>query len=452
DSGAVRRRFFKYQRKMHFYIKLLILIVVSVTALADNCNFRDPHKRVRDQDKIRGCNRKELWDTNIKNPHKKHLTPHQLSWLNSLSSLKNSHRTGEPGGRAKRQTVRKLRKEYRALSQAERDSYHSAVLQLQSAGNYETFVTAHRAASGAHFGAAFLPFHREFISRFEKALQQINPDISLPYLDSRLDHRLGSEHGFSGLWDDLLMGDHVGVVGSGPFANFPHSCNNNSSPFILRGVCSFVTNGGGRRRTTTLSCSSNEGFYSDAEVNAGKSLSNFADSVWCVDSSFELAHGNVHGLIGGSSGDMTFIGCSPSDPIFFLHHAFVDYIWEKARDNQINKDTDYPRPEDVSSGVRSCFDNDYAWNSAMTPFTDILNIDGIGLQYIPDLYDYADSPGDIENCATSGCNSDYLWCMSNGRCAAKMVNGGECTTGESCLSNNCVQGPKIRGRRRSTCS
>jgi len=36
---------------------------------------------------------------------------------------------------------------------------------------------------GAHLSSLLLPWHREFISRFEKALQTVNPNVTLPYWD-----------------------------------------------------------------------------------------------------------------------------------------------------------------------------------------------------------------------------------------------------------------------------
>lgn len=46
-------------------------------------------------------------------------------------------------------------------------------------------------------------------------------------------------------------------------------------------------------------------------------------------------HGNVHVVVGGSGGDMSRMQ-SPNDPLFWLHHGFVDKIWADRQKNTRN--------------------------------------------------------------------------------------------------------------------
>jgi tyrosinase len=43
--------------------------------------------------------------------------------------------------------------------------------------------------------------------------------------------------------------------------------------------------------------------------------------------SLEGPHGSVHVLVGGGGGDMSSIGRSANDPIFWLHHCNIDRLW-----------------------------------------------------------------------------------------------------------------------------
>ena len=42
----------------------------------------------------------------------------------------------------------------------------------------------------------------------------------------------------------------------------------------------------------------------------------------------ERFHNGVHLWVGGA---MKAVGTSPYDPVFYLHHAYIDYLWEKWR-------------------------------------------------------------------------------------------------------------------------
>lgn len=48
--------------------------------------------------------------------------------------------------------------------------------------------------------------------------------------------------------------------------------------------------------------------------------------------SLEVLHDGVHTWVGGDMGDL---GLSAFDPVFYFHHAFIDYVWELFRRNQV---------------------------------------------------------------------------------------------------------------------
>lgn len=121
---------------------------------------------------------------------------------------------------------RVLRKEYRAMSDEERRRYHEAVRRLKSdridgMSKYDLLVVYHtpQEAPEAHWGPAFLPYHREYLKQYELALRQVDSSVGLPYWDSTLDEGLPSPKD-SILWTSEFLGNGEGPVSSGPFAGW----------------------------------------------------------------------------------------------------------------------------------------------------------------------------------------------------------------------------------------
>jgi tyrosinase len=45
----------------------------------------------------------------------------------------------------------------------------------------------------------------------------------------------------------------------------------------------------------------------------------------------EVQHGEIHSWVDGQLGELS---TAAHDPVFYLHHCFVDYLWEQFRQKQ----------------------------------------------------------------------------------------------------------------------
>ncbi|KAJ9049753.1 hypothetical protein DSO57_1021265 [Entomophthora muscae] len=235
-----------------------------------------------------------------------------------------------------------VRREFRELRQDEQQIYLEAIQQLhQTPMSYqggktmfEYFTKIHmNFHSAIHGTALFLPWHREFTHMYEQELRKIDPRVVLPYWDWSLD---SAEPHRSRVLD--MMGGNGDYrnnycVTQGPFANWNVS---HPQPHCLRR--SFDT---GQRispfaSTESISLDCNEPTFSDFAMR------------------FEIKHGNPHVSIGGNYGDFSTMH-SPNDPLFFMHHVFVDMVWAEWQQRnpsapfegsrfgqQINEDTVLP--------------------------------------------------------------------------------------------------------------
>ncbi|KAL6728352.1 hypothetical protein Aduo_010132 [Ancylostoma duodenale] len=329
---------------------------------------------------------------------------------------------------------RTIRKEYRVMSEGERLRFHGAMWKIKLSGEYDRITRVHSSfelSPGAHSGPAFLPWHREFTKRLEIALRQIDPTIGLPYWDYTLDQVL-PDSTMSVLWSDELMGrpDSDGQVRRGAFKNWT----------ILDGSRYFRRNIGARGQLMTQS--EIERVVTAPDISL--LLSFTAPQRHCAKagdwSALEYIHGGPHVYTGG---DMGVIPTATHDPIFFLHHGMIDFIWEEwrtTRQSKTERETAYPENDEACSSAA------HFANTTMTPFWPMVNIDGLSNKYTDNLYQYAPRP----TCSRSkpnGCGSKYLFCdLSHGqpRCASKIMLGGRCngygSNEQPCYNGKCVKG------------
>jgi tyrosinase len=227
-----------------------------------------------------------------------------------------------------------VRHNHRDLTPAQKTSFVQAVLALKNdvdsvlhpgqQRRYDDFVEVHKNAMTGpamfepmpHGSSLFYPWHRILLRQFELALQSAanDPSITLPYWD--WDYS-GAGNPFT---PDFLGGDGDASqndrVTIGPFAFA-------GGKFPIR-VWDDTPGDPGLRRVFGEDATSWLPTASDVSAGLGKA------PYWPGHSCFEtvsegVLHNPVHRWVGGNMEDAS----SPNDPVFFLHHTYLDLLWER---------------------------------------------------------------------------------------------------------------------------
>ncbi|VDI79370.1 tyrosinase [Mytilus galloprovincialis] len=256
--------------------------------------------------------------------------------------------------RLRRQTRYRLRerKEIRTLSQTELINFFDAVNALKNdksvkPNKYDSFAIMHQGDVGAsaHDGPNFVSWHRYFLVLFENALREKNSKVTLPYWDSRADYLMTNKED-SILFTEFFLGNAKGVVYTGPFAFWSTPTNPST---LLRREIGVVGSPVHPERLKTVFTKK----YHREILRPSTPDSSYAN--------LESHHDNVHRWVGGNTGQMSSIIFSPMDPVFWLLHCFVDYLWEQFRENQkklgINSETDYPETTITAHKPNRLMDN-----------------------------------------------------------------------------------------------
>lgn len=222
------------------------------------------------------------------------------------------------------------RKDLTTLTDTQRNTLVSALLTLKSNGKYDKYADQHDTYfSTAHGNPFFYPWHRKFLINLEKELQEIDPDIALPYWDSTNDQSTTALP-----WTPSFMGGTGNPV-SGPFAPW------------------------GISRALGVSSS----LPSADTIDDNRGLSPYSNH-W---SPAESTHGPPHNWVGGNMATVR----SPEDPIFFLHHCFVDKWWS---DWQLEHPTEAPYQGSGSSSPTSPM---APWSTTPNDVPDTVDLDYI---------------------------------------------------------------------------
>src|SRR5688572_22830019 len=105
----------------------------------------------------------------------------------------------------------RCRRDYRDLTPAERQRFIDALYDAKARGVIDAFANEHDVHfSHGHQNSSFLPWHREFLRRFEAELQVYDARVMLPYWNSS-----NGESTRAALWVNSFLGQFSAAWGLG---------------------------------------------------------------------------------------------------------------------------------------------------------------------------------------------------------------------------------------------
>jgi tyrosinase len=214
----------------------------------------------------------------------------------------------------------RVRKNAEQLTQGERDRFLKALKTLKDRKNngYSIYVQVHAitetvrrtnttpSVDEAHYGPAFLPWHRALLLRLERDLQTIDPSVTLPYwnFEQPAPNLFSPNFMGSNIAQDPPRMDQVTLAMNNPLYGWNHRSNplerlSNDRLVAPPSVTPL------KRDKVTLAPDSYAKFRRSLEGNP---------------------HGVAHNWVGGWMGT---IPTAARDPLFFLIHCNVDRLWAR---------------------------------------------------------------------------------------------------------------------------
>jgi len=236
------------------------------------------------------------------------------------------------------------RVEWRTMTHGQKWLWHNAVLCLHNrpatsswggaTTRFEQYQAVHvQLAPTIHMVGQFLPWHRHIVTMFNNELRTCGYSGPTPYWNWQIDADNNAapiasspifhhEHGFGG---DGVPGTytppatgmtrpfpHKGCIADGPYRNWVI----NVGPDVLATPHCLVRGFNEERRmnmTTSL-------------VNVALAQTTFHDFTAILDLNRSHLHAGGHAFVGG---EMMNSLSAPGDPIFYLHHAQLDRLWDQ---------------------------------------------------------------------------------------------------------------------------
>ncbi|XP_062570260.1 tyrosinase-like protein 1 [Saccostrea cucullata] len=415
--------------QLHFLSTILVLLIVNQTNtiametdmpnLLKHCYEQFtrglPVTDIQDHSIQSYCLGSYIWQSpNLR--HQLNLTETQVNYIRSF--YREYQQRLQNKRRHKRHAQRAFRRELRVLDDAQRKRFFDALIKLKNEKDkfYDKWADIHEMVlSSAHFGPAFLGFHRVYLLFLEFQLQRIDGSVSLCYWDSTMDHDMVNPLE-TAMFSRALVGNGIGPVINGPFAGWKSSDGNILDRNIHTGGALMIKPAIRR-------------FLTDPTVTRHEQVSTGFRELF--ENTIEGQHGNVHVWVGG---DMRNARATANDPVFILHHTFIDYIWErfrqKIRQQGVDPSADYPWP--MSTAPSELHDP----SRNMTIYRNYTNLDGYSDVFTTEFYHYDDMPSCASNCS----NSKFLRCKG-GVCVALSANDiGEQTSAQVIITTRFLDG------------
>lgn len=257
-----------------------------------------------------------------------------------------------------------IRKNAATMPRAERDAFVEAVLRLKHrfvpAGPagfsvYDQFIALHGAVMSVivpgaadptnfgHWNIGFCAWHREYLRRFEQALDAEVPGVTIPYWDWA-DHVAAQREIFTNAFLGSLVNGSPAPILEGylahdapPPAERPAWWPANAVGFRIHPILQELTSPVQQTQATLQRGTMTTGWpASAAELDALATLDvpvRGRNRLWAFWLVLEQGHPQIagqthnsgHNFIGGHMGG----AFSPNDPIFWLHHANIDRLWAR---------------------------------------------------------------------------------------------------------------------------
>jgi len=266
-------------------------------------------------------------------------------------------------------TCARHRKPWHLCNDEERNLFIQGFLQLQKLNKLEYFIEAHSditSSRQAHFTSAFFPWHRYYTYELETQIRNLGPQyscFSLPYWDWSID--AGDES------NSLIFSTGLGKDGNVSNNYCVQDGWFNVGNFSQKYLCDDITSSNPQCCLKRFLCPKCYFMPLKTSIEIASDIINNAyygnDTIGYRRTHENFAHAYAHLFICYSSKCHMYGYYSPNDPLFWLHHSFVDYqwaLWQTCHGYDLIKKTDlqlYPNAYSgysVSSRPSSGLDNE----------------------------------------------------------------------------------------------